>query len=309
MYDINEHPFNSFACQDADMPSDELDLNVPSDKLDLDIDMNVDIEMDMNVGAEAQPSPIAESAPSVHDEDDLIDIEDVLIEYKGIEYPCNTQTLMQGSEVFSAILQGYEASQSHPEVISVPTFSECDTPEIFYATLEVCYSGSWTLKEAWELHTSYLTCVKLWLIGHHFGIDAMKNIAVTKAASVTEKLTKHFIQLSEGQERECERAHLSSLIRAVKLANRHEWHAALWKMLYDAGEAVVLKLQYHTLFQTYIRTEEGQDYARAIGASDKPKPKVEAGRGKGNGGVTKRYTRGGRRGRKPFGHDQQLQWH
>lgn len=62
---------------------------------------------------------------------------------------------------------------------------------------------------------SYLSCVKVWLIGHHFGIDAMKDIAVTKAASVTEELTKHFIQLSESHERECERAHLASLTRAV----------------------------------------------------------------------------------------------
>ena len=186
---------------------------------------------------------------------------------------------------------------------------------------------------------SYLSCVKVWLIGHHFGIDAMKDIAATKAASVSAELTKNFVQLSESQERECERAHLASLTRAVstpfdilpftnppplagfctqsksnlvtlcaqvKLANRHEWHAALWKMLYDAGEAVAPKLLCHPSFQSYIKTDEGQDYARAIRASERAKPQVETGRGRGNGGVTKRPARGGRRGRKVFGRGQRL---
>ncbi|KAK8114032.1 uncharacterized protein PG998_001476 [Apiospora kogelbergensis] len=268
----------------------------------------MDIELDMEDGAGTHPSPIVESEASIHEDDELIDIEDVVLEYKGIEYPCNAQTLMQGSKVLSETLQDYDASQFRPQVFNVPTFSECGSPEAFYATLEVCYSGSWTREQEWELHMSYLSCVKVWLIGHHFGIDAMKDIAVTKAASVTEELTKHFIQLSESHERECERAHLASLTRAVKLANRHEWHAALWKMLYDAGEAVAPKLLCHPSFQLYIKTDEGQDYARAIRVSDRVKAKAEAGRGRGNGGVTKRPARGGRRGRKVFGRGQRLSW-
>ncbi|KAK8083514.1 hypothetical protein PG996_002295 [Apiospora saccharicola] len=285
---IEEHPIN------------RLGKHTTSDVMNLDLDMDFDIDIDISGDADAHLAPaVDENEASTLHEDDLTDEDDVCLEYQNIEYPCNTQTLKQGSKVFRDMLQDYETS--YPEIFTIPTFSECDSPEVFYATLEVCYSGCWTREQAWELHMSYLSCVKIWLIGHHFGIDAMKSIAVTKAASVTDELTQHFIALPESAERECERAHLASLIRAVKLANRNEWHAGLWKMLYDAGEAVAPKLLRHPVFQSYVKTTDGQEYARAIRATDKVKPKAEMGRGRGYGGVAKRHNkRGGRRGGRKF---------
>ncbi|KAK8032802.1 hypothetical protein PG991_002200 [Apiospora marii] len=288
MWSIEDHPINRLG---ANKTSDDLIID-----LDLDLDMDIDMDIDGHADAHLAPA-VVENEASTPDEYELTDMDDVCLEYKSKEYPCNAQTLMQGSKVFSDLLHDYDTSK--PEIFTIPTFSECDTPEVFYATLEVCYSGCWTREQAWELHMSYLSCAKIWLIGHHFGIDAMKTIAVTKAASVTEELTKCFIELPESLERECERAHLASLIRAVKLANRHEWHAGLWKMLYDAGEAVAPKLRCHPVFQSYVQTTDGQEYARAIRATEKAKPKAEMGRGRGNGGVAKRPNkRGGRRGRK-----------
>lgn len=154
---ISQHPFDTVVLRDAALASGELDL-------DIDIDLNMDIELDMEDGAGTHPSPIVESEASIHEDDELIDIEDVVLEYKGIEYPCNAQTLMQGSKVLSETLQDYDASQfrvsntsrhpflgiylgilteliRQPQVFNVPTFSECGSPEAFYATLEVCYSG------------------------------------------------------------------------------------------------------------------------------------------------------------------------
>ncbi|KAK8042064.1 hypothetical protein PG993_006587 [Apiospora rasikravindrae] len=321
MYEPSEHPFNAFVVKDATTIKEEYGIDLNAD-IDTDMDMDIDLDLDLGMGsdAEAPATVIADNEVSTQDEVDPTDIDDVVLEYKNMEYPCNTHTLKRGSKVFNNLLQDYEASQSQvncqqPEVVSVSTFSECESPEVFYATLEVCYSGAWTRENAWELHMSYLSCVKIWLIGHHFGIDAMKDIATAKAASVTETLTQRFIVLSEGQERIDERAHLASLIRAVKLANRHEWHAALWKMLYDAGEAVAPKLVRHTVFQSYVKTPEGEEYARAIRATEQVKPKVtpkaEMGRGRNNGGVTKkRPFRGNRHGRKSFGPNPHvLQWH
>lgn len=202
MYSIDEHPINRLGQRQA------------SDDLIIDIDLDIDINMDMDGDADAHlaPAVVENEASQVH-EDDLTHMDDVCLEYQNREYPCNAHILMQGSKFFSDLLKDYEISQ--PEIFTIPTLSECDTPEVFYATLEVCYSGCWTLEQAWELHMSYLSCVKIWLIGHHFGIDAMKTIAATKAASVTGELTKLFIALPESLERECERAHLASLIRAV----------------------------------------------------------------------------------------------
>ncbi|KAK7952426.1 uncharacterized protein PG986_008154 [Apiospora aurea] len=318
MYEPSEHPFNAFVVKDAATIMDEYGID-PNDHIDIDIDMDLDLDLGTDGDAEATATAIVDDEASAQDEVDPTDIDDVVLEYKKMEYPCNTHTLMRGSKVFSNLLQDYEASQSQvncpqPEVISVSTFSECDSPEVFYATLEVCYSGVWTRENAWELHMSYLSCVKIWLIGHHFGIDAMKDIAAAKAASVTEQLTQHFIALPESQERVDERAHLASLIRAVKLANRHEWHAALWKMLYDAGEAVAPKLVRHTGFQSYVKTPEGEEYARAIRATaNKVEPTIEMGRGRNNGGVMKKRSfRGNRHGRKssrPNPNPNRLQWH
>lgn len=100
MFEVSQQPFDAAVCQDAAVASDELNFDI-------------DFDIDMGGCTETHPSPIAESEASINDEDEFIDIEDVVLEYKGVKYPCNTQTLMQGSKVFSATLQDYEASQFH----------------------------------------------------------------------------------------------------------------------------------------------------------------------------------------------------
>lgn len=127
----------------------------------------------------------------------------------------------------------------------------------------------WTREQAWELTLSYLTCVKLWLIGDHWDINTMKTIALDKMSSITQGLKKtpsHILNSSNGEK---EGAHLASFIRALNLANKHPWHAKLWKELYDSGTELAPKLKMLPGFAYYVRNKkDGADFAQAIGLKD-----------------------------------------
>lgn len=61
-------------------------------------------------------------------------------------------------------------------------------------------------------------------------------------------------------------AHLASLVRALRLADRHPWHSRLWKLLYDAGDRLAPRLRHAPVFTDYVRDRRaGADFARAIG--------------------------------------------
>ena len=110
---------------------------------------------------------------------------------------------------------------------------------------------------------SYLTAVKIWLMGDHWDIPVMKEIAERKMATVTEGLRK-------ARGRDPEPAHLASYVRAVKIAHRHGWHARLWKLLYDYGAELAPRLEPHPVFRVFVESQAGADFARAIGVKKHP---------------------------------------
>ena len=122
---------------------------------------------------------------------------------------------------------------------------------------------AWIRENAWELHMSYLTTVKIWLMGDHWDIPAMKEIAEQKMATVTEGLRR-----SRG--RDTELIHLASFVRAVKITHRHGWHARLWKLLYDYGAELAPRLEPHPVFRVFVESKAGADFARAIGVKTNP---------------------------------------
>lgn len=117
---------------------------------------------------------------------------------------------------------------------------------------------AWILENFWELRMSYLSAVKIWLMGDHWDIPVMKDIAEKKMATVTEDLKK-------SHSRDMDLLHLASFVRAVRIAHRHGWHARLWKLLYDYGAELAPRLEFHPVFRVFVESRPGADFARAIG--------------------------------------------
>jgi hypothetical protein len=116
---------------------------------------------------------------------------------------------------------------------------------------------------------SYLTYVKIWLIGDHWDIKNMRTIATDNMAAITQQIMEIPTCLLNSTNRSLENAHLASFVRAVKLANKHDWHARLWKELYDIGSTIAPKLQMSNVFKYYVEgKQDGADFARAIGIMD-----------------------------------------
>lgn len=110
---------------------------------------------------------------------------------------------------------------------------------------------------------SYLSAVKIWLMGDHWDIPVMKEMAGQKMATVTECLRRP-------HSRDIELLHMASFVRAVKIAHRHGWHARLWKLLYDYGAELAPRLEFHPVFCVFVESKAGADFARAIGMKMDP---------------------------------------
>jgi hypothetical protein len=116
--------------------------------------------------------------------------------------------------------------------------------------------------------------VKLWLMSQHWDVRACKTLAAEAIAHTTARImgndpSGHGTAAKSPPPPPPPQQHLAFFVRALKLANRHPWHSRLWKLLYDAGDALAPRLRRAGPFVEYVRAHrDGADFARAVGIRD-----------------------------------------
>lgn len=203
------------------------------------------------------------------------------------EFPCNGGILLHEFGNFKLGMEGHNYTTPEEPACFVVPFKEFDSPEVFYATLESMYNGTWIRDQALELQFSYTICVKIWLIGNFYDIDAMRSIAMNSTFKLTKSIMKTDKAWPINKERQMTKnarmakkaknkakamvvektkdAHLISFVRAVKLAQKYKWHHKLWKELYDCGADLALKLRNAPAFKHWVKeSQDGADFARAV---------------------------------------------
>ncbi|CAJ2501030.1 Uu.00g038830.m01.CDS01 [Anthostomella pinea] len=236
---------------------------------EMDIEMDLDLDVDREAPATEQAADIiANTDDAAYAEATVAPTEDVMVEYMGTAWPCNSAILRRECGSLRTSLESMDLTLSEsgelPWII-LDRFSECDSPEVFYSVLDAMYTDHWTCSQTWELESSYLTSVKLYLIGMHWDILALRQIALNDIFALTSKLNEKNNK-NKTEQRKNRDMHLMSFVRAVRLALKHDWHAKLWRELYQSGEDLKAKLVVHPGFMRWVKSEQaGKDYARAIG--------------------------------------------
>lgn len=76
-------------------------------------------------------------------------------------------------------------------------------------------------------------------------------------------------RLLAAAELDAQHVHMMSFVQALRLASRRDWHAKLWRELYNCGEDMAPKLRQSPNFRVWVAGfQDGKDFARAIGIRD-----------------------------------------